>query len=234
MFLLHGLGLDRAMWLPLMAAWPGERLLAPDLPLHGAAAQVPAASIDDMAAHVLALADRLGVLRFGVVGFSMGGAVAQTLALAAPGRVSRLTLVACVARGVAAMRARAEAAEADGMAAQIAPTVERWFTPEQRAADIWQIGYARARLAAMTVPAWAAAWRALAAFDALDRLGTLPMPAHIVCGGADVSATPATMRAVADAARATFDTVSDASHALPLTHPHDLAAILARHHGPAA
>ena len=232
--LLHGLGLDRSMWLPLMAEWPGARLLAPNLPLHGAAAHVRAATIDEMAAHVLALAGRLGLARFGVVGFSMGGAVAQTLALAVPARVTRLSLIACVARGLPAMRARAEAAEADGMAAQIAPTLERWFTREQRASDIWPIGYARARLAAMAVPAWAAAWRALAAFDALDRLGTLPMPVHVVCGGADVSATPATMRAIADGARATFDTMADAPHALPLTHPRALAAILARHHGAAA
>src|SRR3954447_14831196 len=48
--------------------------------------------IADMAADALALADHLGLDQFHLVGVSMGGAIAQEMALAAPERVDTLTL----------------------------------------------------------------------------------------------------------------------------------------------
>src|SRR3954447_26139434 len=48
--------------------------------------------IADMAQDGLALADELGLDSFHLVGVSMGGAIAQEMALAAPGRVQTLTL----------------------------------------------------------------------------------------------------------------------------------------------
>ena len=48
--------------------------------------------ISDMATDALALADHLGLEQFHLVGVSMGGAIAQEIALAAPERVKTLTL----------------------------------------------------------------------------------------------------------------------------------------------
>ena len=53
--------------------------------------------ITDMAADTIALADELGLESFHLVGLSMGGAISQELALAAPERVRSLTL--CVTWG---------------------------------------------------------------------------------------------------------------------------------------
>src|SRR5262245_30507470 len=46
----------------------------------------------DMAADALAVMDALGIEQFHVIGASMGGAIAQHLALAAPSRIATLVL----------------------------------------------------------------------------------------------------------------------------------------------
>ena len=57
--------------------------------------------ITDMAQDSLALADGLGLDSFHLVGASMGGAIAQEIALAAPARVRTLTLAVSFAAGSA-------------------------------------------------------------------------------------------------------------------------------------
>jgi 3-oxoadipate enol-lactonase len=55
-------------------------------------------SIRDMAADALGLLDALSIERAHVLGYSMGGQIAQELALAEPGRVDRLVLLSTWAR----------------------------------------------------------------------------------------------------------------------------------------
>lgn len=90
---------------------------------HGATAPYHLA---DMAADVLALADHLGVDRFAVAGFSMGGMIAQQVAVIAPSRVTAL-LSLCSAGGTPVATG---AAESDRM-------IERFFVlPETREAQV--------------------------------------------------------------------------------------------------
>jgi pimeloyl-ACP methyl ester carboxylesterase len=74
----------------------GWHVVAPDLRGHGDSDQP--ASEDDygvgiFAGDQLALADALGWDRFALLGHSMGGAIAQDMALRAPGRVDALVLL---------------------------------------------------------------------------------------------------------------------------------------------
>jgi pimeloyl-ACP methyl ester carboxylesterase len=77
---------------PLAAA--GWHAVALDLPGHGASQLEDFAyGFDTFAAAVLAVADELGWDRFALLGHSMGGIVAQHLALAAPQRLTALVLL---------------------------------------------------------------------------------------------------------------------------------------------
>jgi 2-succinyl-6-hydroxy-2,4-cyclohexadiene-1-carboxylate synthase len=88
--LLHGFTQTGRSWEPTVAAL-GERYraLAPDIRGHGSAADARPVDFASVQADVLALAPE----RFALAGYSMGGRIALSLALAAPARISRLTLV---------------------------------------------------------------------------------------------------------------------------------------------
>ena len=89
--LLHGLfGSARNLGGVARALSARHRVLALDMRNHGDSPHDPAMDYDLMAADVQETMDAAGLDTAAVLGHSMGGKVAMRLALAAPGRVSRL------------------------------------------------------------------------------------------------------------------------------------------------
>lgn len=97
--LLHGLGGDSTFWESSVAALGNDfEIIAPDLRGSGAASHnCGGHTIADLADDVRAELDRLDIERTHVVGFSMGGLVAQALATEFPDRVARLVLASTYA-----------------------------------------------------------------------------------------------------------------------------------------
>lgn len=95
--LLHGLAADVQSWAGLAAALTraGRPVVGIDLPGHGETT-VEASNLDAMAEAVVAFLERLGGEAVELAGHSLGGAVAARVAVLAPGRVRRLTLLAPV------------------------------------------------------------------------------------------------------------------------------------------
>ena len=93
--LLHGFGGTHRAWDPVLSELDHERYnpLVPDLRGHGTKAGARPISFDGCVADVLAAAPD----EFVLCGYSLGGRVAQHVALAAPERVTRLILVATTA-----------------------------------------------------------------------------------------------------------------------------------------
>lgn len=93
--LLHGYSDSWFSFSRVLPLLPDDyRVFALDLRGHGQSDQ-PASGygLDDLAADVVAFMDAKGIARATIVGHSMGGFVAQQVALAAPRRVSRLVIV---------------------------------------------------------------------------------------------------------------------------------------------
>jgi non-heme chloroperoxidase len=90
--LLHGAWVDRDQWTPQVERFAGDfEVVTPDLRGHGESTDDDV-TVDRMADDVAALCEALGVASPVVCGLSLGGLVAQRLALEHPGSVAGLVL----------------------------------------------------------------------------------------------------------------------------------------------
>jgi pimeloyl-ACP methyl ester carboxylesterase len=92
---IHGAQNDHSVWClqTRYFAHHGFNVLALDLPGHGRSKGAAKASVEEMAAWVLAVMDAVGVDRAMMVGHSMGSLIALEAAFIAPARVTRLAMV---------------------------------------------------------------------------------------------------------------------------------------------
>jgi pimeloyl-ACP methyl ester carboxylesterase len=91
--LLHGAGGTHLDWPPELRRLPQTRVIALDLPGHGRSPGPGRGDTLDYAADVCALLDALHVERAVIAGHSMGGAVAQQIALNWASRTAGLILI---------------------------------------------------------------------------------------------------------------------------------------------
>jgi 3-oxoadipate enol-lactonase len=227
--LVHALGLNWRMWEPVMDTLAvGRRVFAYDIRGHGRAAGSPSPfTMDHTAADLIGVLDCLGLPRAHVVGLSYGGGIAQTAAVACPGRFASLALLATTDHPFEAFESRARSGEIDGMAAQVIPSLTRWFTPSALALSGWEVRYARECVLRGSAADWAAAWRAFTGLDVQGRLATFQPPALVLAGEADASTTPAIMRDIAERIPgAAYKELPGTPHMQTLEQPELVAAAL--------
>lgn len=227
--LIHPLGLDHRAWAPVVPKLAtGRRVVSYDLRGHGGAAGADPYSMADVAADVVGLLDALGVDQAHLAGLSFGGAIAQAAAVAAPERVASLALLGTTDEPMPEVfEARAVAAERDGLAAQVAPSLTRWFTPDALARNDEGVRYARERVLRDDPADWAAAWRAFVGLDVRGRLAAYDRPVMVVAGEADVSCPPEFARGIAERIPgAEFAVVPSAPHMMSLEQPDAVADVL--------
>jgi 3-oxoadipate enol-lactonase len=188
------------MWEPVMPTLAhGRRVYAYDLRGHGSAVgAAPGYTMDRVATDLFEVMDALELARAHVVGLSYGGAIAQTAVLRDPERFESLALLATTDYPFQTFEARARSGEVDGMEAQVAPSLTRWFTPAALATNAWGVRYAREQVRRGNPAQWAGAWRAFKGLDVQGRLGDLKAPTLVLPGELDASTTPAMMAAIAE------------------------------------
>lgn len=193
--LVHALGLDWRMWEPVIVRLAvGRRVLAYDVRGHGSATEAPPpSSMKDLATDLFDVMDAFDLARAHVVGLSYGGGIVQTAATLAPERFASMTLMATTNVAFEAFEGRARSIEQDGMAAQVVPSLTRWFTPDALAVNDWGVRYARGCVLRGDPEHAAAAWRAFKTLDVEGKFTRFGAPTLVLAGERDVSTTPEVM-----------------------------------------
>jgi 3-oxoadipate enol-lactonase / 4-carboxymuconolactone decarboxylase len=188
---LHSLGCDHTQWDAQAADLePHFRVLRCDLRGHGAS-DAPAGdyTIELLARDALALADALGVERFSLCGLSLGGMIAQWIAARAPGRVAHVILANTSSRypDPGPLEARRKMVLEEGMAAVEETVMQRFFTPENLAANPPAVAGIRRVLLATSPAGYAGCVAAVRDMDHSSLLGEIRAPVTVVVGDRDVS-----------------------------------------------
>jgi 3-oxoadipate enol-lactonase / 4-carboxymuconolactone decarboxylase len=133
LLLVHSLGTSSAIWDTQVAALRRSfYVIRFDLRGHGLTTTTPGPyDIAMLARDALAVLDSLGIASAHVAGISIGGLIAQSLAVQAPARVRSLILVdtALVFEPPESYRDRAARVRADGIAPLADSVIARWVTP---------------------------------------------------------------------------------------------------------
>ena len=203
--LIHGFGLNRAMWQwQLPALTPHFGVLVYDLLGHGASGPPPTRpDLATFAEQLLRLLDRCAIERAAVVGFSLGGMIARRFALDHPDRLSALAILHSAHDRApaerAAVRERVRQTRAQGPSANVDSALDRWFTPAFRVTEPERIALIRRWITGNEADVYARVYRVLAEGDAeiAEGLERIACPTLVMTGEDDPGNTPAMSRAMA-------------------------------------
>lgn len=185
LILIHGAGGSHLHWPAALRRMPGATVYAVDLPGHGRSEGPGRERIEDYVADIVRFMDAVGIPRGVLVGHSMGGAIAQMTALAAPERVAGLVLVGTGAR------LRVAPALLDGIlqdARGALALITEWaWGPE---ADPAMVARGRQMMARVNPQVVWGDFAACDRFDIRERVGEITAPTLVITGSEDRMTLP--------------------------------------------
>lgn len=215
--LLNSLGATLDMWEPQVGPLAERfRVVRFDIRGHGGTnAESGDWTVGDLADDVADMLDGLGVERAHLVGISLGGAIAMTMALRHPGRVDRLALMSTAPKlgTVESWHARARTVRSNGCETIADAAMERWFSSYFHAAHPKVVARFREHFAACDAEGYASCCEALARFDVRDRLDAIAAETLVVHGTDDETVSRADAEGLAEGiGGAEIMAVEDARH----------------------
>lgn len=225
----NSLGTDLRVWDPLLPHLPpGLRVIRYDKRGHGLSDGGGTWSIADLADDLTGLMDALGIRKAVLVGLSVGGMIAQSLAARRPDLVGGLVLSNTAAKiGTPELwNDRLRAVEAGGIAPLADGVLERWFTARFRAEDpsfpLW-----RNMLVRQDPAGYAATCAAIRDADLTESTRALRLPTLAIGGEADGSTPPEIVRATAELIHgARFELIPGVGHIPCVEAPEAVASHL--------
>lgn len=230
---IHGVG-------SYLEAWAGvvDRLkdrftvLTFDLRGHGHSSRIKGRyEIDDFVNEALALADKAGFSTFNLAGFSLGGLIAQRLALTHLTRLRKLVLLSTVAGRTPEERSRVlerlAALRVGTPADHHNASLSRWLTEEFQEHNPEIIAWLRKRDAENDPECYASAYRVLAETDFGGFLDQIRCPTLVATGEDDLGSNPRMARYMHDRIPGSeLRILPGLRHSILIEAPETIAALL--------
>ncbi|WP_449253329.1 3-oxoadipate enol-lactonase [Brevundimonas naejangsanensis] len=223
LLLCNSIGSSTVMWIPQLAALAGRfRVIRHDARGHGQS-DAPDGDyrLDCLARDALAVLDAAAAATAHVCGMSLGGAVAQQLAISNPERIDRLVLANSAARigSAESWSQRIAAVRAGGLASIADLAIGRFFSADFIQAHVEAVAPIRAALLATPDQGYIGACAALRDADLTQAVGAIAVPTLVIGGRLDVSTPPDQTEALADAIPGARHIVLDAAHLSNIEQP---------------
>lgn len=221
--LSNSLGTAMDMWSAQVVALAARfRVLRYDTRGHGRS-DVPAGAygLDRLGRDVLDLMDALGIARAHFCGLSLGGMTGQWLGVHAPDRFDRLVLAntaACMGPP-SGWQSRIASVLENGLAGMTSAILERWFTPEFRAAAPDGIAPVREGLLATSPAGYAGCCAAIRDMDMRPVIGLIDLPTLVIAGARDPATPPADAEVLAARIAGSQLVTLDAAHLSNIEQP---------------
>ncbi len=222
LLLIHGAGGIHLHWPPQVRRLKHVWTVAPDLTGHGQSGGEAHQAIGDYAADLLCLLDGLELECVIAAGHSMGGAIAQQLALDAPERVAGLVLISTGARLPVTPVILENVIGSTGIVIDFVMTYAYGPTTGE---DVLRLG--RQALEACPPQVLYNDYLACSVFDSRDRLDSIRVPALVIGGGED-KMTPARFSIYLNdhLPDSSLHLIERAGHMIPVEYPDLLAGII--------
>ena len=184
---IHGAGGTHLHWPAQARRIPNQRIYALDLPAHGKSGGLGSQSVKEYARAVVDFLDAMKLNAAVMVGHSMGGGIALTLALDFPKRVLGLGLIGTGARLRVAPQILESTSRAETFPAAVKLINDLEFSPSvsPRLKEL-----ARQRMAEIRPAVLHGDFLACNVFDVMGRLNEISAPTLILCGAEDQLTPP--------------------------------------------
>jgi 3-oxoadipate enol-lactonase len=226
----NSLGTDFRIWDRVVAGLPdGLRVIRYDKRGHGLSTCTEAPyRMEDHTLDLAGLLDGLGVKEAVVVGLSVGGMIAQSLAGVRPDLVRGLVL-ADTAHKIGPpelWQARIEAVGKGGIASVADGILERWFSADFRRDRPEELEVWRAMLCRTPADGYVGTSHAIRDADLTAVAESLTLPTVCLVGSEDGATTPALVKSTADLIGAAFFEIEGAGHLPCIEAPDATVAIV--------
>lgn len=197
----NSLGSDLRIWDAMVPLFAEDfRVIRYDTRGHGLSeAPAPPYSVEDLARDVVGLLDALHIKEAVVCGLSVGGVIAQQLAISHTDRVRALVLCDTGARigTVASWEERMATVKGHGLGALAASSMERWFSEDFRGRRGDEVrGYAN-MVVRTAVNGYLGTCCALRDADLTQGATQIHKPTLVLCGEQDIATPPEMARELA-------------------------------------
>jgi pimeloyl-ACP methyl ester carboxylesterase len=232
--LIHGVGARLDNWDGVASRLTNEyRVLRYDLRGHGESTRAPGPySLPLLANDLKALLDHVGESAANVAGHSLGGMIAQMLALRHSGHVHRLALLSAVAGRTKEERervaARIDLIRTGDAGEHFRNSIPRWFSDAFIAANPDIIAAYAARNAGNDPDCYAAAYRVLALEDLDSELDQIHVPTLVATGEHDLGSNVRMSELMSRRIKgSTLRILPGLKHSILIEAPHVVARMLA-------